>query len=211
MAPTLAPSDSAALSDAIGRITAMAPVRARTSTAYPAIPANVRQQADLYARAFATQLLTVDYAQSRDDLLSWVQSESAMTAEPRVIGLVPADQRAKYGVWSLTDLDSFATPPIASAADWHAWAVKHGRSSVEIVRVTEPTKWSNAVSDGQISDPGVTARDVDANVTTTWVENGKHKTARYSVSLSLTLEGPPTRADYRFVNTVSYNTVAIGD
>ena len=81
----------------------MHPVPERTSPQYPAVGDPARQQADLYAAAFVKELLTQDYRSSRDELLAWVQSESARCQEPSVVGLTPPDLRNKLAVASLVD------------------------------------------------------------------------------------------------------------
>jgi hypothetical protein len=112
-------------------------------------------------------------------------------------------------VWTVTDSTDDTAAPIPTEADWRAWPARSGNTSVEIVRVTEPAAWADAVAAGRITDPGVTARDVDAVVTTRWQEHGRTVTAIRSVFLSLTLEGPPTRAEYGYVNTAAYRLVPI--
>ena len=207
---TLAPSDSAAVANDIARLVATPDVSPATSPAYPAIPAGDRAQPDLYARAFVTELLSQDYRTNRNDLLAWAQSEAAQCSEPLVVGLVPADLRHKLGLWSLTDATDGSETPIPSAAEWKAWGDRSAHSTVTILRVTEPVKWAEAVSAGRLFDPGVTARDVDAEVTTQWIEHGHWKAAMQSVHLSLTLEGPPSLTGYGFVNAVSFDSVAGG-
>jgi hypothetical protein len=207
---TLAPSDSAAVANDIARLAATPDVSPATSSEYPAIPAGDRAQPDLYARAFVTELLTQDYRTNRIDLLAWAQSESAQCSEPLVVGLVPADLRHKLGLWSLTDATDGSETPIPSAAEWKAWGDRSAHSTVTILRVTEPAKWAEAVSAGRLSDPGVTARDVDAEVTIQWIDHGRWKSSRRSVSLSLTLEGPPSLSGYGFVNAVNFDSVAGG-
>jgi hypothetical protein len=208
--PSSSPDDSGALASDLVRLAAAPVVRAATSRDYPAVPDSQRAQPDLYARAFATQLLTQDYRTGRAGLVAWVQSETVPTSEPLVVGLVPDQLRPKLGVWTVTDSTDDTAPPIPTEADWRAWAARSGTSSVEIVRVTESAAWTDAVTAGRITDPGVTARDVDAVVTTRWQDNGRAVTAKRSVFLSLTLDGPPSRAEYGYVNTVAYRSVPIG-
>jgi hypothetical protein len=207
---TLAPSDSAAVANDIARLAATPDVSPATSPAYPAIPVGERAQPDLYARAFVTELLTQDYRTNRNDLLAWAQSETAQCSEPLVVGLVPADLRHKFGLWSLTDSTDSSETPIPSAAEWKAWGDRSARSTITILRVTEPVRWAEAVAAGKLSDPGVTARDVEAEVTTQWIDHGHLKASRRSVSLSLTLEGPPSQSGYGFVNEVIFDSVAGG-
>ena len=77
------------LEQSIGRMRDVVPVQAATSPRYPAVSSEARQQPDLYAAAFVRELLTQDYRTSRDQLLAWVQSESAQSTEPLVVGLTP--------------------------------------------------------------------------------------------------------------------------
>ena len=123
---------------------------------------------------------------------------------------MPFDLRHKFGLWSLTDSTDGSETPIPSAAEWKAWGDRSARSTITILRVTEPVKWAEAVSAGQLSDPGVTARDVDAEVTTQWIDHRHLKASKRSVSLSLTLEGPPSQTGYGFVNAVTFDSVAGG-
>ena len=44
------------------------------------------------------QLLTQDYRTGRDELLAWVQSESAQSTEPLVVGLTPVELRGKLAL-----------------------------------------------------------------------------------------------------------------
>jgi hypothetical protein len=208
--PSSSPDDSGALASDLVRLAAAPVVRPATSRDYPAVPDSQRAQPDMYARAFATQLLAQDYATARAELVAWVQSETVPTSEPLVVGLVPDELRPKLGVWTVTDSTDGTAPSIPTEAGWRAWAARGGTTGVEIVRVTEPAAWADAVAAGRITDPGVTARDVDAVVTTRWQDHGKTVTAKRSVFLSLTLEGPPTRAEYGYVNTVAYRSVPIG-
>jgi len=77
------------LEQGIGRMREVVPVQAATSPRHPAVSAEARQQPDLYAAAFVRELLTQNYRTSRDQLLAWVQSESAQSTEPLVVGLSP--------------------------------------------------------------------------------------------------------------------------
>jgi hypothetical protein len=56
----------------------------------------------------------------------------------------------------------------------------------------------------------VAARDVTAVVTTHATVHGRQSISRASVTISLTLEGPPARSGYGFVNAVIYSVVPIG-
>jgi hypothetical protein len=197
------------LQQSISRIRAVAPISAATSRQYPAVGAEAGQQPDLYAAAFVRQLLTQDYRTSRDQLLAWVQSESAQSTEPLVVGLTPVDLRARMAVASVQEgVNGLA--PVPTAADWAKLTQRQGHTTVEIQRVTEPVSWASAVANGRITDPGVTARQVDAEVTLHITEHGGATTKRYSVALVVNLEGPPVRDGYGFVTAITYNVAVVG-
>ena len=206
---SLTSAQQSELEQSISRMREVSPVTAGTSPQYPAVSPEARAQPDLYAAAFAGQLLTQDYRTSRDQLLAWVQSESAQSTEPLVVGLTPVDLRGRMAVASVQDgVHGFS--PVPSQADWTELARRQGHTTVEIQRVTEPVSWATAVAKGQITDPGVTARQVDAEVTLHAIDHGKPTAVRYSVALVVNLEGPPVRDGYSFVAAITYNVVRVG-
>src|SRR5207244_13643395 len=73
--PSLNPSQSSAVERGIADLRAFPPVTPATSSRYPAIAAGTKTQPDVYAAAFAVQLLTQDYRAPRAELLCWIQSE----------------------------------------------------------------------------------------------------------------------------------------
>ena len=127
------------------------PVPPRISSSRNRIAGEASLQPDLYASAFVKELLTQNYVTPRDDLLSWVQAESAMTNEPRVVGLIPSELRSKWAVFSVSS-GADAARPDDCRLDLPGTAP--GRTTVEIQRVIEPVPWSTAVAAGEISDPG---------------------------------------------------------
>jgi hypothetical protein len=76
-ARSLTSEQQADLQQSLTRMRDETPVTPATSALYPAVTSEARQQPDLYAAAFTRQLLTQDYRTNRDQLLAWVQSESA--------------------------------------------------------------------------------------------------------------------------------------
>jgi hypothetical protein len=102
-ARSLTAEQQTGLQQSLTRMRAQIPVAPATSTRYPAVSSQARLQPDLYAAAFTRQLLTQDYRSSRDDLLAWVQSESAQSTEPLVVGLTPVELRARLALWSVQD------------------------------------------------------------------------------------------------------------
>ena len=216
--PAQQPSGSGSLTSAqqrdlepsINRMRALAAVEPATSPQYPAVSGQARQQPYLYAAAFAGELLTQDYRTSgRQELLAWVQSESAQSTDPLVVGLTPAGLRSRMAVASVQDgVNGLA--PVPSQSDWANLAGRQGHTSVQVQHVSEPVSCASAVANAQITDPGVTARQVDADVTLQTTDQGKTTLQRFSVSLVVNLEGPPVRDGYGFVAAITYNVAAIG-
>jgi hypothetical protein len=217
LATTPSPSGSSPLTSeqqlemqrSISRIREVVPVKAAASPQYPAVSTEARQQPDLYAGAFVRQLFTQDYRVSRDMLLAWVQSESAQSTDALVVGLTPVDLRSRMAVASIQEGDN-GPSPLPSPSDWADLARRQGHTTARIQRVTQPLSWARAVADGQITDPGVTARQVDAEVTLHTVDRGTPRAVRYSVALVVNLEGPPVRDGYGFVAAITYNVVRVG-
>jgi hypothetical protein len=171
----------------------------------PGISAELREHPDLYAAEFTRRLLTQDYRQPRDALLAWVQSESAQTAEPLVVGLIPAELRSKWAVFSVSDAAG-GPAPVPSPVSWSRLGEAGAFTAVRIQRVTEPLAWTNAVEAGRITDPGLTARVVSAAVTL-------HRDGRveeFSVEMSVELEGPPVTDDWRFIGAVTFTSIPVG-
>lgn len=204
--PQVSPEQAAAIADEVDRLRNSQPVPPRISNGRSRIAREASLQPDLYASAFVKELLTQNYGTPRDDLLSWVQAESARTNEPRVVGLIPPELRSKWAVFSVSE---GPTPTVPTVADWSSLGLRHGRTTVEIQRVKEPVSWSTAVAAGEISDPGVTAREVTALVTLHTTEAGINKKMVTSVALTLNLEGPPALPNWAFVGAVTYDAVLV--
>jgi hypothetical protein len=198
------------LEQSIKAMRAFAAVQPATTAQYPAVSGQARQQPDLYAAAFAGELLTQDYrTSSRQQLLAWVQSESTQSTDPLVVGLTPAALRPRMAVASVQDgINGLA--PVPTQSNWAKLGSRQGHTSVQIQHVSEPVNWASAVANAQITDPGVTARQVDAEVTLATADQGKTTLQRFSVSLVINLEGPPVRDDYGFVAAIIYNAAAVG-
>ena len=187
---------------------AQIPVTPATSTRYPAVSSQARQQPDLYAAAFTRELLTQDYRTSRVQLLAWVQSESTQSTEPLVVRLTPVELQGKLALWSVQD-DTGSPAVVPNQTVWAALAERQGYTTVQIQKVTEPVSWAGAVAGGEITDPGTTCRQIDAEVTVHATDHGQTTAARYSVTLTVQLEGPPARGGYGFVVAAIYNVAAI--
>ena len=205
----LAAEQKSELEQSINRMRAVQPVGPATSARYAAVSAEARQQPDLYAAAFVSQLLTQDYRTDREQLLAWVQSESAQSTDPLVVGLTPVDLRGRMAVASVQDGVN-GPAPVPSQSDWADLAGRQGHTTVQIQRVIEPEPWASAVADGQITDPGVTARQVDAEVTLHTNVHGKGIAEHFSVALVVNLEGPPVRGEYGFVAAITFNVAKVG-
>jgi hypothetical protein len=196
------------LQQSLARMRAQVPVVPATSARYPAVSSQARLQPDLYAAAFTAQLLTQDYRTGRDQLLAWVQSEAAQSTEPLVVGLTPVGLRGRLALWSVQD-DTGSPAIVPSPSAWTALAARRGYTTVQIQKVTEPVSWAAAVAGGQITDPAVTARQIDAEVTLHTTNHGHATATATSVSLTVQLEGPPARGGYGFVVAVIYDVAGI--
>lgn len=196
------------LQQSLTRMRNQSPVAPATSVRYTAVSSQARQQPDLYAAAFTRQLLSQDYRAPRDLLLAWVQSESAPSTEPLVIGLTPVELQPRLALWSVQD-DTRGPAPVPGRSAWAALAARGGYTTVQIQKVSEPVAWAAAVANGEISDPGATRRQIDAEVTVHTTVKGRASAARYRVSLTIQLEGPPARGVYGFVVAAIYNVAPI--
>ena len=94
---------------------AQSPVAPATSAQYPGVSSQARVQPDLYAAAFTRRLLTQDYRTSRDQLLAWVQSESAPSTEPLVVGLPPVELQPRSALGP-AQADAGRPAPVPSPA-----------------------------------------------------------------------------------------------
>jgi hypothetical protein len=180
-----------------------------TDSSQPKIVGDATKQPDLYAAEFTRRLLTRDYRNPRQTLLSWVQGESVPTQEPLVVGLVPPELRDRWALFTVTDATDGPTP-IPPAGEWASLAEQAGKSTVRVLRVTEPMAWTNAVESGRITDPGITARIVSAEITLSTVVDGRIRRAVTSVELGLEFEGPPTLGQWGFVGAVTYTAIPVG-
>lgn len=173
------------------------------------VPAQIKgissKQPDLYAAEFVRRLLTQHYDTSRDDQIRWVQTESGQTRDPAVVGLVPPNLRSRLASYSVT-AGAPGDNPIPDAATWSRLGRVHAFTTVTIRSVDEPLAWTEAVTDGKVQDPGLTAREVAATVT----RHLGHETYSYSVDLALNLEGPPSYPSWRFVTVVTYTSIPLG-
>ena len=106
----------------------------------------------------------------------------------------------RVAVWALTIL--FVVNLIGVIASGNTARV----DVAEVGRIHQPTVWTNAVASGRIKDPGVTARGVSAMVTRTSAAG----TQRFSVAVSLNLEGPPVRTAYGVVGVITFSSIPVG-
>lgn len=163
------------------------------------------KQPDLYAAEFVRRLMTQHYDTSRDSQIRWVQSESGQTHDPAVVGLVPANLRGRLATYSVT-VETPGDNPIPEVATWDRLGRVHASTTATIQNVEEPLAWTNAVADGNVQDPGLTAREVTATV----IRHVGHEKSSYSVDLTLNLEGPPSYPTWRFVTLVTYTSIPLG-
>jgi hypothetical protein len=167
-----------------------------TTPLLPPISPSDRTQPDLYARAFFTALFTHPYTGvTRAQMLAWVQAQQALS--PFITGGTPPEMN-RLLVESVSD-PAWSNHGVVALPDDSGWAqAVAGRASVRIDQLTcrTPPDWETAISDGDITDPGITARLVSADMTMTWNDGGKLKTQNFSVALTMLLEAPPTASQY---------------
>ena len=170
-----------------------------TTPLLPPIPPSDRTQPDLYARAFVTGLFIHPYTGvTRAQMLAWVQTQQALS--PFITGGTSVELN-RLLVESASD-PAWSNHGVAALPDDSGWAqAVAGRTSVHIDRLTclTPPDWETAISDGDITDPGLTARLVSADMTMTWNDSGMRKTQKFSTVLTMLLEGPPTASQYGVV------------
>jgi hypothetical protein len=200
-------TDAHAAEQDLKHLRAVEPVKARGAPR--PISGDRAHQPDLYAAEFVRRLLTQDYRSPRQTHLAWVQTESAQTTEPLVVGLVPPELRDRLAVYSVSDAAD-GPSPVPTEQEWGQLAAAGSYTSVQIQHVTEPLAWTNAVADGRITDPGITGREVAALVTRHTSGPGGDRPQRFSVAMTLNLEGPPARATWGFVTAVTYASIPIG-
>ena len=162
---------------------ALSPPAAAWSTAYPAIPTSVRNDANGYAIAFADELLDRDYRhQTRSELLAWSQAEAAAELFPGIPKAV-----APKGLYvSLTEpsLADLTASPLPTAGQWSADARAGMNQSVYSVLANPDAQWGTLVSKGfQSDDPLMTMYDVTGVLTT---KDGKaSRTQHFTLVLGL--------------------------
>jgi len=207
-AQTSAPSGSEDVRHDLQLLSDMPSVYPSQVSSYHPFAKSVLSQPDLFARGFATRLLTQNYADDRQELLAWVQAVSAQTAEPLVVGLVPANLRSKLAVYSVSESADGSVLPVPSASEWASLRAKRAYTTVQVQKVVEPVQWSEAVAGNELTDPGITEREVDALVITHWRQGKRSASSSKSVALTINLEGPPARGTFGFVTAVLYSEVA---
>jgi hypothetical protein len=162
---------------------ALSPPAAAWSTAYPAIPTSVRNDANGYAIAFADELLDRNYRdQTRSELLAWSQAEAAAELFPGIPKAV-----APKGLYvSLTEpsLADLTASPLPTAGQWSADARAGMTQSVYSVLANPDAQWGTLVSKGfQSDDPLMTMYDVTGVLTT---KDGKaSRTQHFTLVLGL--------------------------
>jgi hypothetical protein len=183
-------------------------VRPATSAAYPAVSGAATRDPSLFARAFATELFTRDYAVDRGQLLAWAQYEDAPLRAPNY----PPPVWTKVLVDSLTDMtwDDALDTPVPAEGPWLALRSEHATQSVRDVQVTLDQRWEQAVASGyQPADPLATARDVTLTVTRRSQMSGHTIVQRFAVSIALQLGSSP-RGGYGVATTNNYVIKEIG-
>jgi hypothetical protein len=156
---------------------------------YPPIPDGERNNAIAFGTAFVTELVDRNYGrQSRRDLLSWAQAESA----PNTLPGVPAGM-ARHSL-ALSLIDPVPPPgPVPAAADW---AGSGGAGEVQTVSnlqaVIDPAWLTLTATGWQPADSAMTVLTVTGTLSTA----GPEGTRTGSFSLHLTVGSNNYRPGY---------------
>src|SRR5262249_28790860 len=123
-----------------------------TAPLAPTLPQTT--SADVYAEAVANTLWNVDYARtSRDAVLAFWRAQLSPVLPA---GTPPGTALGQAQAAAMSTLAGL----IPSAGTWSTLAGDRTVSSFRVTGVTEPPGWVEAISNGQIVDPGLTAREV---------------------------------------------------
>lgn len=148
------------------------------------VPGGGTTSADVYASQLARALWTVDYTQE-------TRNEAERYWRSQLADVLPAGTPAGTTVAQAQQaaLDALNTR-LPSAGMWATLAASRTRSSFAVTSVSEPASWISAVTAGQITDPGLTARTVLGVQTLTY--GTPTQTTRQTQQLTLVLLCPPT-------------------
>jgi hypothetical protein len=164
-----------------------APPRPATSAAYPPVPAAADADPNEYAKAWATEALSRDYATStRAELLAWAQSQDALDV---VGGLTRAEASKELMVSMTVAAASGGTATLVpSELAWERLAAEGARTIVSDVQVSAYPPWEQAIAAGfQASDPLMTMRQVSATVTQSATVDGHVQRTVESIAFDLAL------------------------
>jgi hypothetical protein len=141
---------------------------------------------DRYAAEVATRLLSVDYPSTprRGLLAIWrgQLSDTLPLGVPRGTSLHAA---RKAGLSSIGSV-------LPSASMWATLAAAGTVTRFTVTAVTEPPAWLAALGDGQITDPGLTARLVSGLETTRYRNGSETGQSRASESIVVAMLCPPS-------------------
>jgi hypothetical protein len=180
-------SATGGLASAVAQIAAAPAIAPAVSGHYPAISSEQVQQPDLYAKAFARELFTINYHNTtRAELLRWAQYESTPYQE----NAIPAAVRAKMLVFSLADPagDDVAIPPVLPEGPWLSLAAQRGYTTVSDVKASVDPRWKSKIAAGyEPADPQTTWIDVSALITLHTMVAGHPGTSMSSMSMTVML------------------------
>ena len=156
---------------------------------YPPIPDRDRDNAITFGTAFVTELVERNYAsQSRPDLLSWAQAESA----PNTLPGVPAGLAGHSLVLSL--IDPVPQPgPVPAAGDWaEAGDAGEVQTISNLQAVIDPAWLTLTATGWQPADPAIAVLTVTGTLNTA----GPAGARAGSFSLHLTVGSNSNRPGY---------------
>jgi hypothetical protein len=144
--------------------------------------------ADVYATAVAEALWDIDYATtSRDAVLAfWRAQLSPVLPAGTPTGTTLAQAQAA----AMSTISDY----LPSDAMWSTLAHDRTASSFTVTGVSEPPSWIEAISSGEIADPGLTAREVIGIQKITYGTGVARRTTTQTQQLIVSTLCPPTTA-----------------
>jgi hypothetical protein len=140
----------------------------------------------VYASAVAQALWTIDYARTgRDQLIDLLKSALA-TQLPA--GSPAGSTVGQAQASAMSTFDDY----VPTGSVWANLAASHTKSSFVVTGVTEPASWVAAVTSGQITDPGLTARTVTGVQSITYDGAVDPTTTTQTEEITVALLCPPT-------------------
>jgi hypothetical protein len=136
----------------------------------------------------AEALWNIDYSTSkRDTVLAFWRHQLAPALPAGAPTGTTLTQAQDAAMSTITDL-------LPSAGMWATLAQDHTASAFTVTGVSEPASWMEAVTSGEITDPGLTAREVIGVQKLGYGAGAARRTTAQTQELIVAMLCPPTTA-----------------